>query len=83
MENRLAKNRTSPKKEDEFIAAYKQLNKSAMKLNDGLDVAAVTTKDGTKGYALMLEKFNRSKDRELHRTKDFIPLSDVKKQMNK
>ena len=82
MENKLAKNRKSPENESDYINAYKQLNPSAEKKNDGLDVAAVTAKDGTKGYGLMPEEHNRSNDNEFHRVKDFIPINDVKKQMN-
>jgi len=82
MENKLAKNRTSPKNEDEFKNAYSQLNKSANKKADGMDIAAVTTKDGTKGHGLMPEKFNRSRDDSLHRVKDFIPDTELKKLIN-
>ena len=79
MENKIAKNRKSPKDEPQLAAVYKQLNKSASKLNDGLDIAAVTAKDGTKGFGLLPEKFNRSKDNNFHRVKDFIPDSELKK----
>jgi len=81
MENRHAKNRTSPKNEAEHIEAYKQINKSAKKLGDGLDIAAVTTRSGEKGYGLMKEEHNRSHDKEYHIVKDFVPVSDIKKQM--
>ena len=78
MENKLAKNRTSPKNEAEFIDAYLQKNPAAKKA-DGLDVAAVTTKDGTKGHGLMPAAYNRSRDKDYHRVKDFIPDSELKK----
>jgi len=78
MENKHAKNRRSPKNEQDFIRAYLQKNPSAKK-TDGLDVAAVVAKDGTKGHGLMPEKFNRSRDKEFHRVKDFIPDSELKK----
>ena len=78
MENKLAKNRKSPKNESELIQAYIQKNPSAKKA-DGLDVAAVTAKDGTRGHALMQEKHNRSRDTDYHRVKDFIPDSTLNK----
>ena len=81
MKNRLAKNRRSPNNETEFIQAYLQENPSAIKKADGLDVAAVTAKDGTKEHALMPERHNRSHDTDYHRVKDFIPDSELKKAM--
>ena len=81
MDNRHAKNRPSPKNEADFIEAYKELNKSAKKTGDGLDIAAVTTKSGEKGYGLMKEEHNRSHDKDFHVVKDFIPVSDLKKKM--
>jgi len=78
MENRIAKNRKSPKNEAELIQAYIQKNPSAKKA-DGLDVAAVTAKDGTRGHGLMPEKHNRSRDADFHRVKDFIPDSALTK----
>jgi hypothetical protein len=77
MENRHAKNRKSPKNEVKLIQAYIQKNPSAKKA-DGLDVAAVTAKDGKRGHGLMLEKHNRSRDTNYHRVKDFIPDSKLK-----
>ena len=82
MENRLAKNRTSPKNEADLIQAYKQLNKSANKLGDNMDIAAVMTKDGEKGHGLLPEKFNRSRDKDLHRVTDFISDKELKKTIN-
>ena len=72
MKNKIAKNRTSPKNEQSLIAEYNKLNVSAKK-QDGYDVSAVVDKDGTKGHALMKESFNRSRDDNYHRVKDFIP----------
>jgi len=77
MENKLAKNRKSPANEADLIQAYKQRNPSANK-KDGLDVAVVIAKDGTKGHGLLPEKFNRCKDTDFHRVKDFIPDSELK-----
>ena len=78
MENRLAKNRTSPKNETELIQAYLQQNPSAKKADDGFDVAAVTAKNGTRGHGLMAEELNRSRDNDYHRVKDFIPDNELK-----
>ena len=81
MENKIAKNRTSPKNESEYIAAYLKENPSAKKA-DGLDIAAVITKDGIKGHGLLPEETNRSHDEEYHRVKNFIPDSELKKNFN-
>jgi hypothetical protein len=78
MENRLAKNRQSPKNESDLIHAYKQQNPSAKRV-DGMDIAAVITKDSTRGHGLMTEEHNRSHDRDYHRVKDFISDSMLKK----
>ena len=82
MENRLARNRKSPKNERELAYAYSQLNPAAKKIGDGLDIAIVKAKDGTNGVGLMDEKFNRSGDKNLHRVKDFIPESVLKSHIN-
>ena len=78
MENKIAKNRKSPQNEDQLINAYLQQNPSA-KRADGLDVAAVIAKDGTRGHGLMPEEYNRSHDTDYHRVKNFIPDSELKK----
>ena len=78
MENKIAKNRPSPKNEDKLINAYLKQNPSAKK-SDGMDIAAVTTKDGVKGHGLMPEEYNRSRDSDYHRVKAFIPDSKLKK----
>jgi len=82
MENRIVINRPSPPNEDKYVKAYRDLNKSANNLNDGLDISAVKLKDGTTGYALLSEEHNRSKDRNPHRGKDFISTAELKKAMN-
>jgi hypothetical protein len=83
LENKHAKNRKSPDNEKTYTDAYRQLNPSANKKGDGLDIAAVTTRAGEKGYGLMREEHNRSHDRDFHIVKDFIPMSEIKKQMKK
>lgn len=80
MENRLARNRKSPSNEEDFIAAYKELNPSS-KRKDGYDIAAVLTSNGEKGHALMDESFNRGRDYQYHHVKNFIPDSELKKKM--
>ena len=82
MDNKLAKNIKSPKNEAELVAAYKKINKSASNLNDGLDISIVESKSGEKGIGLMDEKFNRSRDTDFHRVKDFVPMDEIKKQMS-
>lgn len=77
MENRIAHNRRSPKNEDAYVQEYLKQNPSAKKA-DGLDIDAVTTKDGIKGHGLLAEKFNRSHDKNNHLVKDFIPDSKLK-----
>ena len=80
MENKIAKNRTSPKNENQYIEAYKELNPKANK-HDNYDIAAVTAKDGTKGHGLLLEDINRGHDNNYHIVKDFIPDSELKNKM--
>lgn len=77
MANRIAKNRKSPANEEQLIARYLELNPKA-KMADGLDVAAVIAKDGTRGHGLLSEKYNRSRDNENHVVIDFIPDSLLK-----
>lgn len=71
MENRIGHNRKSPVNEDAYRNAYLKKNLSAQKA-DGLDIAAVILKDGTKGHGLLREELNRSHDRKNHVIKDFI-----------
>ncbi|MBR3888664.1 MAG: hypothetical protein IKJ32_06155 [Clostridia bacterium] len=78
MENKIARNRTSPKNEKDYIEAYLKKNPAAKK-SDGLDVAAVITKSGVKGHGLLPEEINRSHDKEYHRVKNFIPDTELTK----
>ena len=77
-ENRKVVNVKSPANENELVRIYKDLNPKA-KRADGLDVSAVRTVSGERGYALLPEDVNRSKDRKVHIGKDFIPYSEIKK----
>jgi len=77
MENRICKNRKSPSNEAMYIVEYLKRNPSAKKA-DGLDIAAVITKDGTRGHGLLPEEFNRSHDKRNHVVKNFIPDSELK-----
>lgn len=47
MENKIGKNRQSPKNEKDYINAYLKANPKANR-QDGMDIAAVIAKDGTK-----------------------------------
>ena len=78
MENKIGKNRVSPKNEDAYITAYMKVNPLAKK-HDGLDIAAVIAKDGTRGHGLLSEVINRGHDKDYHRIKNFIPDSELKK----
>ncbi len=78
MENKIGKNRISPKNENDYIAAYIKENPAA-KRQDGMDIAAVITKDGTRGHGLLPEDINRSHDKDYHRIKDFITDNKLKK----
>jgi hypothetical protein len=80
--NKIVTNRRSPINEPDYIQAYVKQNPSAKK-KDGLDIAAVRDKDGTPGHALMSPEHNRSKDKNQHRGQDFIPDSQLKKDINK
>ena len=78
MENKIGKNRQSPKNEEYFISAYIDKNPKAKK-HDGMDIAAVILKDGTKGHGLLTANINRGHDKDYHIVKDFIPDSELKK----
>lgn len=78
MENKIGKNRTSPKNENDYIAAYLKANPAAKK-QDGMDISAVITKDGIRGHGLLAEEINRSHDKDYHRVRNFIPDSELKK----
>lgn len=79
--NKNVVNVKSPKNEAQFIAAYKEMNHRANKPNDGLDVSAVRTVSGQRGYVLLPEDINRSKDHGVHRGQDFISKEDLEKHM--
>ena len=81
MENKHARNRKSPKNEQDFVNIYKQLNTKADKKNDGMDIAAVITKAGIPGHGLMKQDLNRGHDKDFHVVKSFIPDSELKKAM--
>ena len=83
MRNKLARNRKSPKNEKQLAYAYKQVNKSANKKNDGFDVSMVTAKDGTKGIGLMPEQFNRSRTKDFRRVRGFISEAELKNIISK
>lgn len=78
MENKIGKNRTSPKNENDYIAAYIKENPAAKK-QDGMDISSVITKDGIRGHGLLSEDINRSHDKDYHRIKNFIPDSELRK----
>lgn len=80
--NKKVTNRRSPSNEADFINAYKELNPRASH-KDNLDIAAVRTKDGTPGHALLNQSINRGKDREVHIGQSFIPDKELKKQIKK
>lgn len=78
MDNKIAKNRKSPQNEANYISAYEKMNPKAKKPDD-MDIAAVITKDGTRGHGLLAADINRCHDKDYHRVKDFIPDSELKK----
>lgn len=80
MDNKIAKNRPSPKNEDSYIAAYLKQNPGAKK-QDGMDISAVKAKDGTNGHGLLPQDINRSHDKNYHRVINFIPDSKLKKDL--
>lgn len=80
MENKIARNRRSPRNEDDYIEAYLVFNPAARK-KDGMDISAVITKDGTPGHGLLNKSINRSHDKEYHRVTNFVPDSELKKKM--
>ena len=77
MDNRIAKNRPSPRNEKDYIQAYKEMNPKANR-HDNYDIAAVITKDGTKGHGLLSENINRGHDKNYHIVKDFVPDNELK-----
>lgn len=77
MVNKLAKNIKSPKNELALINKYKEANPRSKK-PDNLDITAVKTNSGEIGHGLMNPKFNRSRDKDYHVVKDFIPDKELK-----
>ncbi len=80
--NKIVKNIKSPSNENDYRQVYKKLNKNANK-NDELDIAAVKTKDGIKGHALLHQKNNRSKDDKQHIGYEFISDKELNKYIKK
>ena len=78
--NRNVRNVKSPKNEQAYINAYKEMNPKAKKPG-GLDISAVKTVSGERGYALLPENANRSKDRDVHRGQSFISKEDLQEHM--
>jgi len=79
-ENKIVRNRPSPKNEDQYIKAYKELNPKAAKI-DNKDISAVKTKNGVNGHVLLNQSVNRSKDTNYHRGEDFIPDTELRKKI--
>ena len=80
--NKIVTNRKSPSNERAYISAYKELNPRARR-SDNLDVAAVKTKSGTHGHALVSQSANRSKDSNNHIGQGFISDKELRRQMKK
>ena len=80
--NKMVTNVKSPKREREYIQAYKVLNPDA-KLPDGHDVSAVKTTSGTYGHALLPQDINRGRDKSNHVGKAFIPNDELRKRFKK
>ena len=58
------------------------MNPNACK-SDGKDISAVKTKNGVAGHALLNQSVNRSNDRNYHRGENFIPDTELRKEMKK
>lgn len=80
--NRIVTNRKSPSNESAYTNAYRELNPRSRR-NDHYDISAVRAKDGTPGHALLPQSINRSKDRDNHIGRSFIPDRELRKQMKK
>ena len=78
--NKIVTNRKSPSNEQAYINAYKTMNPKANR-SDNYDIAAVKSKDGTLGHALLPQGINRSKDKDNHRGIEFIPDKELRKKM--
>ncbi len=81
-QNRVVTNRKSPSNESAYRQAYSEMNPSARR-RDRYDISAVRAKDGTLGHALLPQSVNRSKDRDNHIGKSFIPDYQLRKNMKK
>ena len=81
-QNRVVTNRKSPSNEAAYRQAYSDMNPSARR-RDHYDISAVRAKDGTLGHALLSQSVNRSKDRDNHIGKSFIPDYQLRKNMKK
>lgn len=79
-ENRRVINVRSPKNEDAYIRAYKEMNPRASRKDD-YDISAVKTINGEYGHVLLKSSLNRSKDKNVHNGKDFISNNDLRKKM--
>ena len=73
-----AKNGPSPLNEDEWINAYHKAFPISLR-KDGYDVAAVITRLGTIGHAMMPQGLNRSKDDEHHLCYNFISDDELRR----
>ncbi len=81
-QNRVVTNRKSPSNESAYRQAYSEMNPSARR-RDHYDISAVRAKDGTLGHALLPQSVNRSKDKDNHIGKSFIPDYQLRKNMKK
>lgn len=77
-EHVLAANRPSPINEKDWINAYHKVFPISLR-KDGYDIAAVITRLGIRGHAMMPEGLNRSNDNELHLCWNFISDDELKK----
>lgn len=80
--NRIVINVKSPKRERDYIEAYKQLNPKAGR-RDGKDISAVKTTSGEYGHVLLSQDKNRSKDKNPHHGEDFISNEELRKRIKK
>ena len=78
MQNKIGKNRQSPKNEKDYINAYLKANPKANR-QDGMDIAAVIAKDGTRGHGLLPEDYYWGHDIDYHRNNNFLPVDVIKK----
>lgn len=78
--NKIVINRKSPANEQDYINAYKQVNKAANR-KDGMDIAAVRTLSGETGHVLLKADINRSKDRDHHIGQGYVSDKELRKHM--